>query len=72
MVIGIPQKNWATELTNSDLLVDVAWNKIITTNVILFYARDKSIPLKSDRASNSDKASNLALHNDKSDIKPVV
>ena len=52
MVIGIPQKNWATELTNPDLLVDMAWNKIITTNVILFYARDKSIPLKSDRTSN--------------------
>ena len=52
MVIGIPLKNWATELTNPDLLVDMAWNKIITTNVIFYYARDKSIPLKSDRASN--------------------
>ena len=30
MVIGIPQTNWATELTNPDLLVDMAWNKIIT------------------------------------------
>ena len=41
MVIGIPQKNWATELTNPHLLVDIAWNKIITTSVIFYYARDK-------------------------------
>ena len=33
-----------------NLLVDMAWNKIITTDVILFYARDKSIPLKSDKS----------------------
>ena len=42
MVIGIPQKNWTTELTNPDLPVDMAWHKIITANVILYYARDKS------------------------------
>ena len=42
MVIGILQKNWATELTNPDLLVDMAWNKIITTNVIFCYTRDES------------------------------
>ena len=42
MVIGIPQKNWANDLTNPDLPVDMAWNKIITTNVIFYYTRDKN------------------------------
>ena len=51
-VIGIPPKNWVIELTYPDLLIDMAWNKIITTNVIFFYSRDQSIPLKSDRVSN--------------------